>query len=97
MSASNDLFPDTVIDTVLNLYLRDRGNYVSFRWCHPRKHYGYCKAPVYIDLGYDRGILRLNKLYLDGPPYGGWGKRGSHKDFLSWLMHRPAMALAVQS
>jgi hypothetical protein len=67
------------------LDLRPRGNYTSFRWKHPRKHYGYCQKPVYIDLGKGCPIFRLHKLYLDEPPYGGWGRLGTHHRFVEWL------------
>jgi competence CoiA-like predicted nuclease len=51
---------------------RDNGRYYSFRWLHPRKHYGFCKQSVYIDLG--GMIFKLEKLHLEsGAPYGGWG------------------------
>lgn len=66
------------------LILRPRGEYVSFRWKHPRKHYAACACPVYIDLS--RRILRLRALHLNQPPYGGWGTIGSHRAFTSWLL-----------
>ena len=65
------------------LILRNRGDYYSFRWKHPRKHYGLCRRAVYIDLGF--AIFRLNKLHLGAPPYGGWGRLLSRQAFVDWL------------
>ena len=65
------------------LILRDRGDYCSFRWKHPRKHYGLCRRPVFIDLGFT--VLRMNKLHLVRPPYGGWGRLLSRQAFVAWL------------
>lgn len=69
--------------------LRRRGNYVTFRWKHPRKTYAFCKHPCLIDLC-DCSILVLKKLHLrEGPPYGGWGRLSSRRQFIRWLI-RPA-------
>lgn len=65
------------------LNLRPRGKITTFRWKHPRKHYGHCRKPVYIDLG-DR-IFKMDKLYLDKPPYGGYGKVGDPAVLKAWL------------
>lgn len=66
------------------LNLRITGRRATFRWKHPRKHYAYCKRPVYIDLGDDL-ILRMRKLYLNGAPYGGWGMLDTRQTFIDWL------------
>jgi competence protein CoiA len=65
--------------------------YRTFRWKHPRKIYGLCRRPVFIDFGNGSAqpsangfIFHLKKLYLDGPPYGGWGYRVEH--FKEWLI-----------
>lgn len=55
----------------------------TFRWKHPRKHYGICTKPVYIDLG--QTIFHLQKLYLDRPPYGGYGVIGQLEAFKGWV------------
>lgn len=60
--------------------------YISFRWKHPRKTYGHADRNVFVDLwGGDYSILHLRKLYLDGPPYGGWGVLIKRDKFVSWL------------
>ncbi len=75
-----------------HLELRDRGDYVSFRWKHPRKTYGCCRACVFIDLGTQ--VLALRRLHLDGPPYGGWGYLEPHAAFVSWLTEGAAATRA---
>lgn len=69
--------------TAERLILRNRGEYCSFRWKHPRKHYGMCHRPVFIDLG--AKLLRMNKLHLHEPPYGGWGHLLPRQAFVEWL------------
>ena len=73
-----------------NFDLRGDGDYRTFRWKHPRKIYGLCRKPVFIDFGNgtdrpgrDGFIFQLKKLYLNGPPYGGWGFRVNY--FEDWL------------
>lgn len=56
----------------------------TFRWKHPRKHYAACRKRVFIDLG-DGRLFRLDKLYLDDPPYGGWGKLTTCAAMKTWL------------
>jgi competence CoiA-like predicted nuclease len=63
--------------------VRDRGTHLTFRWKHPRKTYGLCTKPVYIDFGI--AIFRLMKLYLDAPPYGGCGQVLPPEFFVEWL------------
>jgi len=63
---------------------RKQDDVYTFRWKHPRKHYGYTTAPCYIDLDDDL-IFALKKLYLDKPPYGGWGILKSKQIFQQWL------------
>ena len=69
---------------------------VTFRFKHPRKHYGVCRAPVYVHLGHDpftyEGkkydgdfVLHLKRLYLDRPPYGGYGVLGYAEAFRVWV------------
>jgi hypothetical protein len=64
--------------------IRERGGYASFRWRHPRKHYGCCTQPAFIDLG-DGTVFWLRRLYLDTPPYGGWGYVVPEPAFVAWL------------
>ena len=69
---------------------------VTFRFKHPRKHYGMCNAPVYVDLGnidfwygdiHYKGdaVLHLKKLFLERPPYGGYGTLGEADAFRIWV------------
>jgi competence protein CoiA len=67
-----------------HLELRRKGKIHTFRWKHPRKHIGFTLCPAFLDLG-GVGIFRLKKLYLDGPPYGGWGHLYSRSWFSNWL------------
>lgn len=55
---------------------------ITFRWKYPRKSVGVCRRPVLLDLG-ARGLLMLGRLYLDSPPYGGWGWLHTREEFLS--------------
>ena len=72
------------------LLLRDRGDFFSFRWKHPRKTTWACTAPTYLDLGlfshpttnvYDLWLLKIGKIHHD-IPCGGWGVLVSHRDFV---------------
>lgn len=59
--------------------------YVTFRWYHPRKHYGYTSQPTYIDLP-GHFVLKLGKLHLeDGAPYGGWGHLVPRTTVEQWM------------
>ena len=53
------------------LRIRDRGNYVSFRWKHPRKAWWVSRVPIYIDMQED-GILEIKKLHTEAR-CAGWG------------------------
>lgn len=67
-----------------NIELRYRGSHHTFRWKHPRKTYGVCHKPVFIDFGDD--IFWMKKLHLsNGPPYGGWGYLLPRRKFIAWL------------
>jgi len=72
------------IEYRLNLYKEDHpradGNYVTFRWKHPRKSIVGASKLVYLDLG-DNWLLRLGKMYPDGI-CGGWGHLVSYQEFL---------------
>jgi hypothetical protein len=58
----------------------------TFRWRHPRKHYGHTSRPTFIDLG-NGVIFNLKKLHLEGgAPYGGWGQMIREEDFLAYLI-----------
>jgi competence CoiA-like predicted nuclease len=70
--------------SVERLILRNRDRYYTFRWKHPRKHYGACSKPVYIDLG--ENVFRMKRLHLSGgPPYRGWGRLAPRWVFEQWL------------
>lgn len=58
--------------------------YRTFRWKHPRKTVAVCKAPVFLDLG-EGQLLKLGRLYLDEPPYGGWGYRITRGQFVATM------------
>lgn len=49
--------------------------YASFRWKHPTRSIGYCKAPTFLDLGWSQGSHRIFWLHFMGAdtPCGGWG------------------------
>jgi competence protein CoiA len=65
--------------------LRPKGDLHTFRWKHPMKHVGYTSCPRVLDLA-ETGVFRLDKLYLDGPPYGGFGLLWNRADFVRWLV-----------
>ena len=50
---------------------RNQGDYYTFRWKHPRKHIAYMNQ-AYFDIGDDKRLFRLSKMYPDGQ-CGGWG------------------------
>ena len=54
-----------------NIKLKDRKDYYSFRWKHPRKHIWYATKPVFLDFN-DGIMLYLGKVYKK-IPCGGWG------------------------
>lgn len=73
------------------LCLRNKGTskegweVVTFRWYHPRKHYGLTSRGTYIDLP-GKFVLKLGKLHLeDGAPYGGWGYLVPRVTVEGWL------------
>lgn len=53
------------------LSIRERDEYVSFRWKWPRKSWWHSEKPLYFDLGI-RGILEVKKIHNE-TPCGGWG------------------------
>ena len=64
---------------------REGWKVVTFRWKHPRKHYGYTSRPTYIDLP-GNFVLKLGKLHLEsGAPYGGWGSLVPRATVEGWL------------
>lgn len=61
-----------------NIEIRDKGNYVTFRWKYPRHSIGYCGKQVYLDFG--SYILQIK--FLDtNIPAGGWGHILSKEKF----------------
>lgn len=56
-------------------------NYWTFRWKHPRKHVACTTSDCYLDIG--NGLFQLKKMYIDEPPYGGWGYKVNMIDFLA--------------
>ena len=69
------------------LSVRPRGDYVVFRWKHPRKTLALCAAPVFIDLGWG-DILEIKKVHES--PFSGWGYRLSYRDFIDRYLIREA-------
>ena len=61
--------------------IRNRGNYVSFRWKHPRKSFFWAEKPIFIDLG-EQMILQIKKVH-PVIPCGGWGYLISYEEFLN--------------
>ena len=53
------------------LEFRDKRDYYSFRWKHPRKHLAYVQKLSYWDIGIG-GLFLLKKMYPSAP-CGGWG------------------------
>lgn len=67
------------------LTMRDKGNYVTFQWKHPRKTLSACSKPIYLDLD-GQHILGVAKLYTDQPRFGGWGFLTTRKQLVtSWI------------
>lgn len=65
------------------LNLRNRKDYVSFRWKHPRKTIGVCRRPVYLDLG-NGAVLHVRKFHPEAPS-GGWGHLGYKTELQAWM------------
>lgn len=59
------------VEGIRGLELRPRDTYYTFRWKHPRKRYGYCTNPVYLELALGR-IFQIKKIH-PVIPCGGWG------------------------
>ena len=53
------------------LELRPRGDYLSFRWKHPKKTIAHVTSPVRLDLGSGK-VFVLRKMSKE-TPCGGWG------------------------
>jgi competence protein CoiA len=69
-----------------NLDLRERngGEYLSFRWRHPRKTLLAIRKPLFFDLG-GGDLLEICNVWPDCP-VGGWGYRRSQAWFFSRFM-----------
>lgn len=52
------------------LEIRNKGEYQTFRWRHPRKTLAGCRRPVVLDLG--DHLFSLRKIHPSAP-CGGWG------------------------
>lgn len=61
-------------------YLRDRGEYHSFRWSSPRKSLFAARHPIFIDFG--SHVFEVKKLHAQ-TPCGGWGVLHKKPAFLS--------------
>jgi len=69
-------------DSWQRIIIRNKGEYVTFRWLHGRKTIATCKRPVYLDLGGD--ILAVKKLYVDST-MAGWGYLLERRMFIQHL------------
>jgi hypothetical protein len=52
------------------IVIRDRGDFLTFRWKHGRKTISYCNGIVYLDLG--DCVFQVKKFYAEGR-CAGWG------------------------
>ncbi len=69
------------------LELRDKGDYSTFRWKHPRKSIAACRRRVLLDLG-DRALFEVRRLHPEAPA-GGWGVDVSKIDTRLWIASWP--------
>lgn len=67
--------------------VRQRKDYFSFRWKHPRKTVGACRRTVFLDLG-DGRLLHLRRIHLRRP-CGGWGQVVRKADLIWWFNGGP--------
>lgn len=64
-----------------NLDFRDRGQYVSFRWKHPRKTWTRLVRPRFFDFG-DGTMFEARRIHQQ-VPCGGWGLWTSREQFIA--------------
>jgi hypothetical protein len=64
-------------------YFGDPGEYVTFRWKHPRKSIACCQRRVLLDQG-DGWLLSIRRIYPHGR-CGGWGYMFPAEDFRRWI------------
>lgn len=62
-----------------NIRITDHGNFVNFRWKHPRKTWLFASRPLFFDLGTE--LLEVRKIH-EGARCAGWGKLLSYKAFV---------------
>ena len=67
-------------DFMKRLELRNRGNYHTFRWKHPRWSYRFAEAPMFWDFC-DGWLLHVRKIH-ENLPCGGWGWIVSRESFI---------------
>jgi competence CoiA-like predicted nuclease len=65
------------------LFIRNKGDYQTFIWQHPRKSISFSKKEVYLDVG-ENQIFRIKGIY-DGPSWTGWGYLNTRTKFENWL------------
>lgn len=63
-----------------NLKLRERNDFLTFRWKWPRKSWWSAQMPIVIDT--DEGLLLVKKLHAN-MPCGGWGIWITETEFLT--------------
>lgn len=67
----------------LEIRSKPGGEYVSFRWRHPRKTVAACRRIVLLDLD-GHTLLRLGRMHPD-TPCGGWGHLLTVDAVRSWI------------
>ena len=73
------------------LRLKDHGNYVTFRWKHPRKTWWFAEKPLFFDLGTE--ILKVHRIYPK-IPCGGSGTFLTYDQFVA-AFSRPKIGEAL--
>ena len=64
-----------------NFYVRDKGNYETFRWKWPRASWAFAKCPVFVD--FESEMFEVKKIY-PSTPCGGWGITWGLAEFYDW-------------
>lgn len=77
----------------LHFRRRDRRDYMTFRWKHPRKTLAACRRPVLLDLG-DGLLFRMRKMHPTAP-CGGWGMATSRAAIASWMNQGSRVVLSA--
>lgn len=68
-----------------NFIIRQKGDYLTFRWKSPRKTWWWAEKPLFFDLGHG-WMFRVCKIYRK-VPCGGWGRLLRKMEFIDWALH----------